>query len=89
VLQLVPHVFLCRSLRHHQKYADGKMAYCYVLTVSIVCTDKQDMLSVKFHLNEFCKIFVAEKFGFALLFTFYCGIVDSQCPIEMCVCYSV
>jgi hypothetical protein len=27
-----------------------------VLTVSIVCTDKQDLLSVNFHLNEFCQI---------------------------------
>ena len=46
------------------------MAFCYVLTVSIVCTDKQDLLSVKFHLNEFSQIFVADSFGFALLFTF-------------------
>jgi hypothetical protein len=49
VLQSVPHVFLCRSLQLHKQYADGKMAYCYVLTVSIMCTDKQDLLSVKFH----------------------------------------
>jgi hypothetical protein len=54
VLQLVPLVFLCRSLEHHQKYADGKMAYSnYVLSVSVMCTDKQDLLSLKFYLNEF------------------------------------
>jgi len=61
VLQLVPHVFLCRSLQHHYQYADGKMAYCCVLTVSIMCTDKQELLSVKFHLNEFSEIFVADS----------------------------
>jgi len=53
------------------------MAYCYVLTVCIVCTDKQDLFSVKFHQNEFSMIFVADAFEFALLFTFYCSIVDS------------
>jgi len=53
------------------------MAYCCVLTVSIVCTDKEDLLSVKFYLNEFFQIFVADSFGFALLFTFYCSIVKS------------
>jgi hypothetical protein len=58
-------------------YADGKMAYCYVLTVPIICTDKQDLLSVKFHLNECCHISVAHRFVFVLLFTFYCSTVDS------------
>jgi hypothetical protein len=53
------------------------MAYSYVLDVPIMCTDKEDLLSVKFHLNEFSQIFVADSFGFALLFTFYCSIVDS------------
>jgi len=52
------------------------MAYCYVLTVSIMCTDEQDLLSVKFHLNEFSQIYIADSFEFALLFTFYCSIVD-------------
>jgi len=52
-------------------------------------TDKQELLSVKFHLNEFCQTFVADRFGFALLFTFYCSIVESLCLIEMCVRYSV
>jgi len=58
------------------------------LLCPIVCTDKH-LLSVKFHLNEFCQIFVADSFGFALLFTFYCTIVESHCSIEMCVCYSI
>jgi len=53
------------------------MAYSYVLTVSVMCTDKQDLLSVKFHINEFCQIVVADRFGFVLLFTFYCSIVES------------
>jgi hypothetical protein len=53
------------------------MAYCCVLTVSIMCTDKKDLLSVKFHLNSFSNIFIADSFGFALLFTFNCSIVDS------------
>jgi len=55
------------------------MAYSYVLTVSIMYTDKQDVLSLKFHLNgyEFCQIFVADNFGFALLFTFCCNFVES------------
>ena len=53
------------------------MAYCYVLTVPTVCTDKQDLLSVKFHLNEFYQILVADSFVFALLFTFYRSIVES------------
>jgi hypothetical protein len=52
------------------------MAYCCVLTVSVMCTDKQDLLSVKLHLNEFSQIFIADSFVFALLFTFY-GSVDS------------
>jgi len=60
------------------------MAYLYVLTVSIMCTDKQDLLSVKFHLNEFSQIFVGDSFGFELLFTFYCSIVDSAW--YKCVC---
>ena len=34
-----------------------------VLTLSIMCTDKQDLLSVKFHLNEFCQIFIADSLG--------------------------
>jgi len=53
------------------------MAYRYVLTVSIMCTDKQDLLSVKFHLNELSQNFVSDSFVFALLFTFYCSTVDS------------
>ena len=54
------------------------MAYCcYVLTVSIMWSGKQDLLSVKFHLNEFSQIFVADRFVFALLFTLYCSVVDS------------
>ena len=53
------------------------MAYSYVRIVSIMCTDKQDLLLVKFHLNrsEFCCIFAADTFGFTLLFTFYCNVV--------------
>ena len=50
---------------------------CCLLTVSVICTDKQDLLSLKFHLNDFCQIFVADSFGFVLLFTFYCGFVES------------
>ena len=53
------------------------MEYSNVLTVSVMCTDKQDLLLMKFNLNEFCLIFVADRFGFALLFTFYCSIVES------------
>jgi len=42
------------------------MAYSYVLIVSIMCTDKEDRLLVKFHLSryEFCCIFAADSFGF-------------------------
>jgi hypothetical protein len=45
--------------------------------MSIMCTDEQDLLSVKFHLNgyEFRIIFAADSFGFAFLFTFYYSIV--------------
>jgi len=39
------------------------MAYCCVLTVSIMCTDNHDQLLVKFHLNEFPQIFVADSLG--------------------------
>jgi hypothetical protein len=39
------------------------MAYYCVLTVCIMCTDKHDLLSVKFHLNEFSQIFVADSLG--------------------------
>jgi len=70
VLQLVPQVSSV-DLFCIIRSSDGKIAYCNVLTVSIMCTDKQDLLSVNFHLNEFCQIFVADSFGFALLFTFY------------------
>jgi len=42
-----------------------------------MCRDKQDLLLVKFHLNEFSQIFIADSFGFELLFTFYCSIVES------------
>ena len=46
---------------------------------------------MKFHLNgySFWQIFVADSFGFALLFTFYCSIVVTQCLAEMNMCYSV
>ena len=64
------------------------MAYCYVLTVSIMCRDKQDLLSVKFNLSEFSQIFVSDSFGFALLFTFYCSIVQS-CAWWKCACVTV
>ena len=77
MLQLVPQVFLCRTRQHHWKYADGKMAYRCIRTLPIMCTDKQDQLSVKFHLNECSQIFVADSFGFALLFIFYCNIDES------------
>ena len=45
--------------------------------MSLMCTDKQVLVLVKFLLNgyPFCQIFVADSFGFALLFTFYCSIV--------------
>ena len=65
------------------------MAYSYVLAVSTVCTDKQHMYSVKFHLNDFSQIFVANSFAFALLYTFYCIILEIWCLIEMCVCFTV
>jgi hypothetical protein len=53
MLKLVPHVFLCIFPDCRQKYADGKMAYSNVLTVSVMCTDKQDLVSVKFCLNGY------------------------------------
>jgi len=53
------------------------MAYSYVLIVSIMCTDKQYLLLVKFHLSryEFFHIFAADSFKFSLLFTFCCNFV--------------
>jgi hypothetical protein len=48
----------------------------YVLTVSIMCTDKQDLISVKLNLNEFCHISVADRFVFVLLLTLYCSTLD-------------
>jgi hypothetical protein len=53
-----------------------------------MCRDKQDLFSVKFHLNgyEFQIIFVADRFQFALLFTFYCSVVRvSACQKYTCV----
>jgi len=65
------------------------MAYSNALSVSIMCTDKQDLVSVKFCWNgyEFWKIFAADSFVFALLFTFYCSIVDSAW--QKCTCITV
>jgi len=53
------------------------MAYSCVFIVTIMCTDKQYLLLVKFHLigHEFCHIFLSDSFVFTLLFTFYCNIV--------------
>jgi hypothetical protein len=44
-----------------------------------MCTDKQHLLSMEFCLNvcEIGQIFVAGSFGFILLFTFYCSIVET------------
>jgi hypothetical protein len=44
------------------------MAYCYDLILPIIYTDKQDLLSVKRHLNkyEYCYIYAADSFGFAV-----------------------
>ena len=56
----------------------------------VKCTDKQDLLSVKFHLNgyEFQIIFAADSFGFALLFTVYCSIVRVSAS-QKCTCVTV
>jgi len=63
------------------------MAYCCVLTVSIMCTDKQDLLLVKFHLNEFSQIFVADSLGLYCYSHFIVALLIVM--VEMCVCYCV
>jgi len=51
------------------------MAYYCVRTVSIMCTDKQELLSVKFHLYEFSQIFIADRLGLHWYSDFIVGLL--------------
>jgi len=52
-----------------------------------MCTDKQDLLLVKFHLNEFSQIFVADSLGLYCYSHFIVALLIVM--VEMCVCYCV
>jgi len=43
--------------------------------MSIICTDKQELLSVKFHLYEFSQIFVADSLGLHCYSDFIVGLL--------------
>ena len=64
------------------------MAYSYVLSVSILCTDKPDLLSVKFYWNrlEFCCIFRQTVLGLHCHSLFTVALLSVR-DWQKCTCF--